>query len=72
MMIVVRSIKSAQFYVSLSNSFNQIGRTGRLSPNKTSHFQLLHEESGIPYGEMLFFDVRNTSYISDAKRSSIL
>jgi len=37
-------------------SFNQIGRTGRLSPDKTSHFQLLQEESGIPYNEMLFFD----------------
>ncbi|CAJ1955765.1 unnamed protein product [Cylindrotheca closterium] len=37
-------------------SHNQIGRTGRLSPDKVDHFRLLHEESGIPYTEMLFFD----------------
>jgi len=35
---------------------NQIGRTGRLSPDKTTHFKELHEESGVPYAEMLFFD----------------
>jgi magnesium-dependent phosphatase 1 len=37
-------------------SFNQIGRTGNLSPDKTSHFRELHDESGVPYNEMLFFD----------------
>jgi len=38
-------------------NYNQIGRTGNLSPDKTSHFQRIHEESGgIPYQEMLFFD----------------
>lgn len=38
--------------------YNQIGRTGPLTPNKTSHFRLLYEESDVPYHEMLFFDVR--------------
>jgi len=37
-------------------SYNQIGRTGNLSPDKTTHFRELHDESGIPYHEMLFFD----------------
>ena len=37
-------------------NYNQIGRTGNLSPDKITHFQQLHEESGIPYNEMLFFD----------------
>jgi len=37
-------------------SFNQIGRTGNLSPDKTTHFRELHNESGVPYNEMLFFD----------------
>ncbi|KAL7523836.1 hypothetical protein ACHAXR_000355, partial [Thalassiosira sp. AJA248-18] len=38
-------------------SFAQIGRTGKLSSTKTSHFRLIHEESGgVPYEEMLFFD----------------
>eukprot|EP00539_Tryblionella_compressa_P003241 CAMPEP_0178733954 /NCGR_PEP_ID=MMETSP0744-20121128/1078_1 /TAXON_ID=913974 /ORGANISM="Nitzschia punctata, Strain CCMP561" /LENGTH=164 /DNA_ID=CAMNT_0020386187 /DNA_START=181 /DNA_END=672 /DNA_ORIENTATION=+ len=37
-------------------SSNQIGRSGRLSPNKTSHFSEIHNELGIPYEEMLFFD----------------
>lgn len=37
-------------------SYNQIGRTGILSSDKITHFRLLHEESGIPYNEMLFFD----------------
>jgi len=36
--------------------FAQIGRTGKLSSRKTTHFKLLHEESGVPYNEMLFFD----------------
>ena len=44
--------------VTLNDMFrhNAIGRSGRLTPNKTTHFQLLHEESGIDYEEMLFFD----------------
>jgi magnesium-dependent phosphatase 1 len=39
-------------------SYNQIGRTGALSPNKISHFTLLRDESAgeIPYETMLFFD----------------
>ena len=36
--------------------FDQIGRSGRLTSRKTTHFRLLHEQSGIPYEEMLFFD----------------
>ena len=37
-------------------SYNQIGRTGNLSPDKVTHFRKLYEESGVPYEEMLFFD----------------
>jgi magnesium-dependent phosphatase 1 len=37
-------------------SFSQIGREGQLTSRKTSHFKLLHEQSGIPYDEMIFFD----------------
>ena len=37
-------------------TYNQIGRTGNLSPDKVTHFRELHEESGVPYNEMLFFD----------------
>mmetsp|Transcript_5567 Transcript_5567/g.12195 ORF Transcript_5567/g.12195 Transcript_5567/m.12195 type:complete len:246 (+) Transcript_5567:36-773(+) len=38
-------------------SHAQIGRSGNLSSEKTSHFRLIHEESGgVPYQEMLFFD----------------
>lgn len=37
-------------------AYHQIGRTGRLTSRKTTHFALLHEESGINYDEMLFFD----------------
>lgn len=37
-------------------SYSQIGRSGKLTPRKTTHFKELHEESGIPYDEMLFFD----------------
>lgn len=37
-------------------AYNQIGRTGKLSPDKVTHFRELHAESGIPYNEMLFFD----------------
>ena len=37
-------------------TYNQIGRTGNLSPDKTTHFRELHDESGVPYNEMLFFD----------------
>ena len=36
--------------------YDQIGRTGKLSPRKTTHFRLIHQESNIPYEEMLFFD----------------
>ena len=37
-------------------NYNQIGRTGKLTPDKTTHFQELHYESCVPYEEMLFFD----------------
>lgn len=37
-------------------SYDEIGRTGKLSPRKTTHFKQLHKESGVPYEEMLFFD----------------
>lgn len=37
-------------------SYNQIGRTGNLSPDKVTHFRELYEQSGVPYEEMLFFD----------------
>eukprot|EP00667_Euglena_gracilis_P025583 EG_transcript_30111 len=33
-----------------------IGRSGRLTARKTSHFRELHREAGVPYEEMLFFD----------------
>ena len=36
-------------------SYAQIGRNGRLTSRKTTHFRLIHEESGVPYEEMLFF-----------------
>ena len=35
---------------------NQIGRTGKLTPNKITHFQQIHADTGIPFKEMLFFD----------------
>jgi len=34
----------------------RIGRTSPLSPDKRTHFELLHRDSGVPYDEMLFFD----------------
>lgn len=37
-------------------SYSQIGREGQLTSRKTSHFKLLHQQSGIPYDEMIFFD----------------
>jgi len=37
-------------------SYAQIGRSGNLTSRKTSHFRLIHEQSGVPYNEMLFFD----------------
>lgn len=43
-------------------SYIQVGRDGKLSTRKTSHFQLIHEESGgVPYSEMLFFGKREWS-----------
>ena len=36
--------------------YDQIGRTGRLTSDKKTHFKLLHQESGVAYEEMLFFD----------------
>ena len=41
-------------------SYIHVGRDGKLSTRKTSHFQLIHEESGgVPYAEMLFFGKRS-------------
>ncbi|KAL7479825.1 hypothetical protein ACHAW6_005538, partial [Cyclotella cf. meneghiniana] len=37
-------------------SYAQIGRSGKLTSIKTTHFQLIHEQSGVPYDDMLFFD----------------
>ena len=37
-------------------TYDEIGRTGHLTSRKTTHFKALHEDSGIPYKEMLFFD----------------
>ena len=39
-------------------TYNQIGRTGPLSPDKITHFQQLRRDSQgtIPYKDMLFFD----------------
>jgi magnesium-dependent phosphatase 1 len=42
--------------VSDAFSYQQIGREGKLSPDKRTHFRELTQESGIPYEEMLFFD----------------
>lgn len=37
-------------------SYHQIGRTGHLTSDKRTHFQFLHQDSRIPFNEMLFFD----------------
>ena len=37
-------------------SYAQIGRSGKLTSRKTTHFKLIHEESGVPYEDMLWFD----------------
>ncbi|KAL3783881.1 hypothetical protein HJC23_007986 [Cyclotella cryptica] len=37
-------------------SYAQIGRNGKLSSSKTSHFELIHQESGVSYEDILFFD----------------
>jgi magnesium-dependent phosphatase 1 len=51
-------------------TYDQIGRTGPLSSRKTTHFSLLHEESQIPYEEMLFFDDCNWGdHVGDMKQS---
>eukprot|EP01064_Diplonema_japonicum_P037410 TRINITY_DN8744_c0_g1_i2.p1 TRINITY_DN8744_c0_g1~~TRINITY_DN8744_c0_g1_i2.p1 ORF type:complete len:181 (+),score=48.94 TRINITY_DN8744_c0_g1_i2:53-595(+) len=34
----------------------QIGRSGKLTTRKTTHFKFLQQESGVSYSEMLFFD----------------
>lgn len=51
-------------------SYAQIGRDGPLTSRKTSHFRLIHEESGgVPYGEMLFFDDCNWGdHVGDLER----
>ncbi|KAJ9463980.1 putative magnesium-dependent phosphatase P8B7.31 [Diplonema papillatum] len=48
----------------------QIGRSGKLTTRKTSHFKLLHEATGIPYTEMLFFDDCNwEDHVSDLRQT---
>lgn len=39
----------------------QIGRSGKLSSNKTTHFNELKKETGIEFDKMLFFDDCNWS-----------
>jgi Acid Phosphatase len=36
--------------------YQQIGRAGKLTSRKTSHFRELHRDSGVDYDEMIFFD----------------
>ncbi|GFH45331.1 hypothetical protein CTEN210_01805 [Chaetoceros tenuissimus] len=36
--------------------YDEIGRTGHLTSRKTTHFKSLHEKSGVPYEEMVFYD----------------
>ena len=51
-------------------SYAQIGRSGKLTSRKTSHFRLIHEESGVPYEEMLFFDDSNWGdHVGDLNRA---
>mmetsp|Transcript_9038 Transcript_9038/g.19367 ORF Transcript_9038/g.19367 Transcript_9038/m.19367 type:complete len:287 (-) Transcript_9038:1635-2495(-) len=52
-------------------SYSQIGRSGKLTSRKTSHFRMIHEESGgVPYEEMLFFDDCNwQDHVGDLRRS---
>ena len=47
--------------------YHQVGRSGKLSSRKTTHFQALHNESGIPYNEMLFFDGTSFSLLKQKK-----
>ena len=54
-------------------SYIQVGRDGKLSTRKTSHFQLLHEESGgVPYSEMLFFGKRERGCLLKLEQSTRL
>lgn len=39
----------------------QIGRSGKLSSHKVTHFTELQNETGIAYDEMIFFDDSNWS-----------
>ena len=41
---------------SLAGGNMQIGRSPPLSSDKTTHFRLLQENTGVPYDRMLFFD----------------
>ena len=34
----------------------QIGRSPPLSSNKTTHFKLLRQHTGVPFADMVFFD----------------
>jgi magnesium-dependent phosphatase 1 len=50
-------------------SYAQIGRSGKLTSRKTSHFKLIHEESGVPFEDMLFFDDCNWGdHVGDLNR----
>ena len=49
-------------------SYDQIGREGKLSSRKTTHFRELERESGVPFEEMLFFDDCNWGdHVGDLK-----
>jgi len=51
-------------------SYAQIGRDGKLTSRKTSHFRLIHEESGVPYEDMLFYDDCNWGdHVGDLNRA---
>ena len=51
-------------------TYAQIGRSGKLTSRKTTHFKLIHEESGVPYEDMLWFDDCNWGdHVGDLNRA---
>ena len=50
--------------------YMQIGRTGKLTSRKTTHFKYLKEESGIDFKDMLFFDDCNwDNHVKDLRKT---
>ena len=47
---------SQEIYLKDIISYAQIGRSGQLNSRKVNHFKFIHEESGVPYEDMLYFD----------------